>query len=61
MLWPAWWTLSALIYDKTDDRSQKLHEFNQHVKNDTRVEQVMLTIREGVTIVRKINNRAIFG
>ena len=53
--------LCALLYDKTDARSQKLHEFNQHVKNDTRVEQVMLTIREGVTIVRKINNRAIFG
>ena len=49
-------SLCALLYDKTDVRSQKLHEFNQHVKNDPRVEQVVLTIREGVTVVRKINN-----
>ena len=49
-------SLCALLYDKTDDRSQKLHEFNQHVKNDPRVEQVVLTIREGVTVVRKISS-----
>merc|ERR1712242_119173 len=29
--------LCALLYDKTDFRSQKLHEFNQHVKSDPRV------------------------
>lgn len=49
-------SLCALLYDKTDIRSQRLHEFNQHVKNDKRVEQVVLTIREGITIVRKIKN-----
>ena len=49
-------SLCALLYDNTDDRSQKLHEFNQHVKNDPRVEQVVLTIREGVTVVRKISS-----
>ena len=47
-------SLCALLYDNTDDRTQKLHEFNQHVKNDPRVEQVVLTVREGVTLIRRI-------
>ena len=47
-------SLCALLYDKSDIRSQRLHEFNQHVKNDPRVEQVMLTMREGVTIFSEI-------
>ena len=47
-------SLCALLYDGSDMRSQKLHEFNQMVKNDKRVEQVMLTLREGVTMIRKI-------
>ena len=54
-------SLCALLYDKSDIRSHRLHEFNQYVKNDKRVEQVVLTIREGVTIVRKIKNTAIIG
>ena len=45
-------SLCALCYDQKDERSQKLHEFNQHVKNDDRVEQVVLTVREGVTMIR---------
>lgn len=47
-------SLCALLYDQTDVRSTKLHEFNQHVKNDKRVEQVMLTIREGITLIRPV-------
>jgi len=47
-------SMCALLYDQTDMRSQKLHEFNQLVKNDKRVEQVMLTIREGVTMIKKV-------
>ena len=46
--------LCALLYDKSDFRSQKLHEFNQYVKNDERVEQVQLTIREGISIIRRV-------
>ena len=46
--------LGALLYDKSDFRSQKLHEFNQYVKNDPRVEQVQLTIREGISIIRRV-------
>ena len=48
-------SLCALLYDKNDVRSQKLHEFNLHVKNDRRVEQVILTLREGVTVVRRVS------
>merc|ERR1719273_3111284 len=47
-------TMCALLYDDTDIRSQKLHEFNQKVKNDPRVEQVVLTLREGVTLIRQV-------
>ena len=54
-------SLCALLYDKTDIRSQRLHEFNQHVKNDKRVEQVVLTMREGITMVRRITDQAIVG
>merc|ERR1712241_1478467 len=45
----------GLLDDKSDFRSQKLHEFNQYVKNDGRVEQVQLTIREGVSIIRRVD------
>ena len=45
--------LCALLYDQgTDYRSQALHEFNQFVKNDPETEQVILTIREGITLIR---------
>ena len=54
-------SLCALLYDKTDIRSQRLHEFNQHVKNDKRVEQVVLTMREGITMIRRITDQAIVG
>jgi len=47
-------SLCALLYDKTDIRSQRLHEFNQMVKEDDRVEQVVLTIREGITLIRRV-------
>jgi len=52
-------SLCALLYDKQDIRSQKIHEFNQYVKNDERVEQVVLTLREGVTIIRRRGQRGI--
>lgn len=34
--------------------AKAIHEFNGHVKNDNRVEQVMLTVRDGLTIIKKI-------
>ena len=47
-------TLSALVYDEDDARRTALHLFNQHVKNDDRVEQAVLTLREGVTIISRV-------
>merc|ERR1711937_510325 len=50
-------SLCALLYDQdTDVRSQRLHDFNQHVKNDKRTEQVVLTVREGVTLIKPVGN-----
>merc|ERR1712187_589619 len=45
-------SMCAILYDETDFRSQKLHEFNTVVKNDHRVEQVVLTVREGITMIK---------
>jgi len=48
-------SLCALLYDQdTDVRSTKLHEFNQYVKNDKRTEQVVMTMREGVTMIKPV-------
>ncbi|MEQ1553602.1 MAG: O-methyltransferase [Ferruginibacter sp.] len=30
-----------------------IHAFNEHVKNDERTEQVMLSVRDGISIIRK--------
>ncbi|XP_063723327.1 uncharacterized protein LOC134851255 [Symsagittifera roscoffensis] len=43
----------ALLYDENDERRNALHRFNRKVANDDRVEQVLLTIREGVTMIRR--------
>jgi len=49
-------SLCSLLFDqKSDHRCQKLHEFNQHVLNDSRTEQVMLTVREGVTMIKFVS------
>ena len=45
-------SMCAILYDESDFRSQKLHEFNTLVKNDDRVEQVVLTVREGITMIK---------
>lgn len=34
--------------------AQAIHAFNQHVKADARTEQVLLTVRDGLSIIRKI-------
>ncbi|MFT3981983.1 MAG: O-methyltransferase [Ferruginibacter sp.] len=33
--------------------AKAIHEFNQHIRNDDRVEQVMLTVRDGLTLIKK--------
>merc|ERR1712084_176278 len=45
-------SMCAILYDASDFRSQKLHEFNTVVKNDDRVEQVVMTVREGITMIK---------
>ena len=44
-----------VLEDEIKGKNAKaIHAFNEHVKNDTRVEQVMLTVRDGLTIIKKI-------
>lgn len=45
--------LCSLVYADDDLVRQSLHEFAQFVRYDFRVEQVMLTVREGTLLVRK--------
>mmetsp|Transcript_12308 Transcript_12308/g.18889 ORF Transcript_12308/g.18889 Transcript_12308/m.18889 type:complete len:291 (+) Transcript_12308:107-979(+) len=47
-------TLSALVFDQDDSRRTALHLFNQHVKNDKRVEQAVMTVREGISIISRV-------
>ena len=42
----------ALLYDEDDSRRQALHDFNQMVKKEKRVEQLVVSFREGVSIIR---------
>ncbi len=39
---------------KTDKETQGIVEFNEFVKNDSEVEQVMLSIRDGLMLIRKV-------
>ena len=38
----------------TDKNATAIHAFNQHIMNDARVQQVLLTVRDGLTLVRKL-------
>lgn len=49
------WNGKVLENDsKSDKETMGIKAFNEHVKNDKRVEQVMLSIRDGLLLVRKI-------
>jgi caffeoyl-CoA O-methyltransferase len=45
---------SGRVIDESDDSegTRAIHAFNEHVRSDGRVTSVMLTIRDGVTLVR---------
>lgn len=45
--------LCSLVYSEEDPARQSLHEFTEFVRKDDRVEQVMLTVREGILVVQK--------
>lgn len=49
--------LCALVYAQDDPVRQSLHEFAQFVRSDDRVEQVMLTVREGILLVQKTDKQ----
>ncbi len=38
---------------KTGKNAKAIHAFNEHVKQDSRTEQVVLTVRDGLMIIRK--------
>ena len=37
-----------------DEQTKGVMQFNKHIKNDKRIEKVILPIRDGLTIIRKI-------
>jgi len=39
---------------KSDKETQGIKLFNEHVKNDKRVEQVILSVRDGLMLIRKL-------
>ena len=47
------WSGKVVMVNMDKDTSM-INEFNQKVSNDTRVEQIMLPIRDGITLIRKI-------
>ena len=42
-----------VLEDDGDDSTQAIKRFNEHVRADDRVTSVMLTVRDGMTLVRK--------
>ena len=48
------WGGKAVRDKKPDNETQGIRRFNEHVKNDDRVEQVILSIRDGLMLVRKL-------
>lgn len=38
----------------TGKNAKAIHAFNKHVAGDKRVEQVMLTVRDGLMLIRKL-------
>lgn len=42
------------VLNPGDPKSRAIHETNQYIADDERVEQVMLPVRDGITVIRKI-------
>ncbi len=42
-----------VLAEKLDKDSQTIDSFNKHVQNDSRVEKVMIPLRDGILMVRK--------
>jgi len=49
----ALWDGKVLDQRSTDKESVGIRTFNYYIKNDTRIDHVLLTIRDGIMIIRK--------
>ena len=49
------WGGKAVNDKKPDKETKGIRRFNEHVKNDNRVEQVMLSVRDGLMLARKVS------
>jgi caffeoyl-CoA O-methyltransferase len=47
------WSGRVVEDDDGEESTQAIKEFNDHVQNDPRVVSVMLTVRDGMTLIRK--------
>lgn len=50
-LWNGKVAINEIVLKDKDTRN--LHEFNQFIASDTRVEKIILPVRDGITIIRK--------
>ena len=48
------WGGKAMKDESPDKETQGIRRFNEHVKSDRRVEQVILSIRDGLMLIRKL-------
>jgi caffeoyl-CoA O-methyltransferase len=48
VLWSA-----RVVSEPEDDSTRAIQRFNEHVRGDDRVESVMLTVRDGMTLIRR--------
>lgn len=44
----------VLVPELKSKNAKAVHAFNKHVANDSRVEQVMLTVRDGLMLIKKL-------
>ena len=49
------WDGHVIESDRHDAHTESVRRFNKLIKDDPRVEEVILPLRDGLTIIRKIN------
>ena len=49
------WSGRVVEDDADDESTRAIKDFNEHVRNDSRVVSVMLTVRDGMTLISKQN------
>ena len=47
------WSGRVVEEDEDDESTRAIKDFNEHVRNDARVVSVMLTVRDGMTLVQR--------